>query len=154
MAVIRPFNRRYDLHESLNWSYSLYIRTCWEIPPVTLTSMSAYKSLKAKRLFLNIWNIFFPHMLTIVCSYVCVHMLLCVRVCHLCWHCSPRLPIWQLVIDWLLNATFTHMCTHTCMRTPWKVHYTSISEPVLTVMEDRWKVLGKYPTYSHLFLHT
>lgn len=30
-----------------------------------------------------------------------------VHVRHLCWHRSQLLPVWQPVIDWLLNAPFT-----------------------------------------------
>lgn len=79
-----------------------------------------------------------------------MHMSKNVRVCHLCWHCSPHLPIWQLVIDWLLNAPFTHMCTHT--NTERKVHYTSMSGSVLIVMGDRCKVLGS-TTLTHTYTH-
>lgn len=110
---------------------------------------------------LNNLPVYSFHLLTEVLSLhlsICaaVHMRACehgrARVCHLCWHCSPHLPIWQLVIDWLLNAPFTHMRTHT--NADRKVHYTSISEPVLIVMEDRCKVLGMYLTYAQKYRQT
>lgn len=90
-----------------------------------------------------------------------MHMCCCAYACMWAWPCTcasplltlfPHLPIWQLVIDWLLNAPFTHMRTH--RNAERKVHYTSISKPVVIVMEDRCKVLGMYLTYVQKYRQT
>lgn len=78
--------------------------------------------------------------------YMCARVSRSLHVCHLCWNCSPHLPIWQLVIDWLLNILFTQTHTHTR-----KVHYTPISGPVLIIMGDRCKVLGC--SHAHTYTH-